>query len=139
MHEHAPRHQLELAAPSNKSFGLLFSVVFSVIGLLPLASGGVVRLWALVVAGVLLVVTGLLPGMLTPFNRWWMALGGLMHRIVSPVALGIVFFIAVLPTGLAIRLFGRNPLRLRLDPTAKTYWIVREPSGPTPESLRNQF
>ena len=68
-----------------------------------------------------------------------MKFGELLHRIVSPIALGIVFYLAVLPTGLLLRLFGKDPLRLKIDRGAASYWIKREPPGPTAESLNNQF
>jgi hypothetical protein len=68
-----------------------------------------------------------------------MKFGEMLHRIVSPLALGIVFYFTVLPTGLLLRLFSNDPLRLRFDPTAKSYWIKREPPGPAAESLKNQF
>ena len=62
-----------------------------------------------------------------------------MHRIVSPLVLGALFYLSVVPTGLVMRALGKDPLRLRFDRNAQTYWIAREPTGPAPESLRNQF
>jgi len=63
----------------------------------------------------------------------------LLHHIVSPVALALVFYLAIMPTGLVMRLFGKDFLRLKLDPQAKSYWIERTPAGPAPDSMKNQF
>jgi len=68
-----------------------------------------------------------------------MKLGDILHRIASPIALAILFYGVVTPTGLLMRLFGKDPLRLRFDREAKSYWIAREPPGPAPESLKDQF
>jgi hypothetical protein len=63
----------------------------------------------------------------------------LLHHIVSPVALALVFYLAIMPTGLVMRLFGKDFLRLKRDPQAKSYWIERTPPGPAPDSMKNQF
>jgi hypothetical protein len=97
------------------------------------------RQWSLIAAGVFAGLALLIPAVLAPANRVWMKFGELLHHIVSPVALGVVFYVAVLPTGLILRLLGKDPLRLRFDPSATSYWIKRDPSGPAAESLNNQF
>ena len=139
MHEHQPRHLAAPKSASNRSFGYVFTAFFALVGLWPLLSGHAVRSWALVAAAAFLLVTLAIPDLLAPLNRAWTALGNLLHRIVSPLALGIVFFLVVTPTGLLMRLLGKDPLRLRLDKAANTYWITREPPGPTPESLKHPF
>lgn len=139
MHEHTQKHVMQTKGSSDRSFGLVFSAVFSAIAFYPLLEGGTLRLWSLVVAVIFLVFAFTLPWVLAPANRLWMKFGELLHRIVSPVALGIVFYVAVLPTGLILRLRGKDPLRLRKDPAAASYWIKREPPGPAAESLNNQF
>lgn len=139
MHEHTQKHINETKGSSDRAFGLVFTIVFGIIACYPLLSGGAIRLWSLIVAGIFLVLALLIPAVLAPANRLWMKFGELLHRIVSPLALGIVFYVTVLPTGLLLRLFGKDPLRLRLDPTAESYWITREPPGPAAESLNNQF
>ena len=77
--------------------------------------------------------------MLGPLNKAWLAFGALLHSIVSPVVMGVLFLGAVLPTGLMLRLFGRDGLRLKREPSRTSYWIDRTPPGPEPESLRQQF
>jgi hypothetical protein len=124
---------------SNLTFGLVFAVFFLIVGLLPLLHGHSMRIWALPVAAGFLVTALIMPSVLAPLNRLWTRFGQLLHRIVSPIALGILFFGVVTPTGLLMRLFGKDSLRLRLDKNAASYWIVRTPPGPEPESQTNQF
>lgn len=93
----------------------------------------------MVVAGAFLLLAMLIPQVLAPANRLWTKFGLLLHNIVSPIALGILFFLVVTPTGLLMRLFGKDPLRLRFDPAASSYWIKRDPPGPAADSLKNQF
>jgi fructose-specific phosphotransferase system IIC component len=79
------------------------------------------------------------PALLGPLNRVWMAFGRLLHHIVSPVVMGAIFAIVVVPTALGLRLFGKDPLRLKLDRQAASYWLPRQPPGPVRGSLKQQF
>lgn len=124
---------------SERGFGLVFATVFAIIAAWPLMSGGGVRWWAAAVAGAFLVLALVVPQLLAPLNRLWFRFGLVLHRVVTPVIMGILFFLTVLPTGLMLRLFRKDPLSLRFDPAAKSYWIAREPPGPSPETMRNQF
>lgn len=124
---------------SNRSFGIVFAIVFGLIGAVPLLSGNGVRAWSLAVAAAFLVLAFALPVALTRLNRIWLHFGLLLHRIVSPVMLGIMFFLVVTPTGFLMRLLGKDPLRLHREETAPTYWIDRNPPGPPPESFDRQF
>lgn len=139
MHEHIRHHIAPVAGSSDRSFGVVFSVFFLIVGLLPLLNGKGAHLWALVASGVFMSAALLAPATLAPFNRIWIRFGLLLHRIAGPVALGILFICAVTPTALLMRLFGKDPLRLRFDKNATSYWIMRNPPGPTAESLKNQF
>jgi hypothetical protein len=129
----------DVRASSNRSFGVVFAVVFTIVGLLPLLSGGAVRVWALVVAAAFAVFALAFPAALAPLNRIWLKFGLLLHRVVNPIMLGIMFYGVITPTGLIMRAFGKDPLRLRFEKDADTYWIVRTPPGPAPDSLRDQF
>lgn len=129
----------EFEGSSNRAFGLVFVGFFTIVGIVPWAFGGKLHLWALVLALGLLVVSLLLPSLLAPFNRAWLKFGLLLHKIVSPVVLGIMFFLVVTPIGLLMRMFGKDPLRLKFEPSADSYWIDRSPPGPPPESLKDQF
>jgi len=139
MHEHTPRHASPIQSSSDRSFGLVFAAVFLIIALYPLLHAQGARVWAIAVSGVFLLLALLLPHVLAPANRLWTKFGLLLHHIVSPIALGILFFLVVTPTGLLMRLFGKDPLRLRFDPAADSYWIKRDPPGPAADSLKNQF
>ncbi len=77
--------------------------------------------------------------MLAPLNRLWTRFGMLLHRIVNPVVLGVLFFLVITPVGLLRRLVSRDPLTLRLDKTRASYWVVRETAGPPPGSMKQQF
>jgi hypothetical protein len=79
------------------------------------------------------------PAWLRRANDLWIKLGLLMGRIVNPIVLGLLFYLVITPFGLGARLFGKDLLRLRLDRTAKSYWIERTPPGPAPETMRQQF
>ena len=129
----------EVVGSSNRSFGLVFAVVFALVAFLPLFHGGAVRLWSVVVALAFALVAFLAPQILAPLNRLWLKLGLLLHKVVNPIVLGIMFYGVVTPTGLLMRLVGKDPLRLKRDPAAASYWIDREPPGPKPESLGDQF
>jgi hypothetical protein len=139
MLEGLPRKHNIKNGSSDRTFGLVFAAFFLVIGLLPLLHGHVLRIWALLLAVAFLVVAMISPVILSPLNRLWTRFGLLLHSIVSPVALAILFYGVVTPTGLLMRLFGKAPLCLRLDKDAASYWIERTPPGPEPESLKYQF
>ena len=124
---------------SERSFGIVFTVVFALIALFPLLHGAPPRLWSLAVAAAFLLAALAFPGVLAPLNRLWFRFGLLLHKIVSPVAMGIIFFGAILPMGLLMRALGKRPLRLEFDPAVKSYWIPREPPGPDPKTMSDPF
>ncbi|MCG3200968.1 MAG: hypothetical protein NFCOHLIN_00830 [Gammaproteobacteria bacterium] len=132
-------HDLPVKGSSNRSFGLIFAAFFCVIALLPLFSRGEVRPWALVVAAVFAVIAMTMPSMLAPLNKAWMRLGLLLHRVVNPIVLGLMYLVAIVPVGLLMRFLGKDLLRLKFSRGAPSYWIVREPKGPDPRSLNRQF
>ena len=128
-----------LAGSTDRNFGLVMAGFFAIIGLWPLFQSGTVRGWAMAVAGVFAILAFLRPQALAGLNRAWMAFGNLLNRIVSPLALGVVFVLTVWPVGFLMRLAGKDPLRRRYDPAASSYWIPRQPPGPDPKTLNNQF
>ena len=126
--------------PSLRSFGITFAVVFAIIGLWPLVWHWLpVRMWALAIAAAFLAVTWLAPSLLSPLNRLWFAFGMLLHKVVNPLVLGLLFVVLVTPLALVMRLFGKRFIPEHFDQGAKSYWIKREPPGPEPETIRNQF
>lgn len=138
VHEDLTREQ-EVRGSSDRSFGLVFTVVFCVAGLFPLYRGGPIRQWALMVAGVFLLAALAHPRILSPLNRVWMRFGLLLHKITNPIILGAIFYLVFTPMALLLRMLGKDLLRLKMEPGSKTYWIVRQPPGPAPESMSNQF
>jgi hypothetical protein len=138
LHEDFRRKQ-EGQGGSDRGFGIVFAVFFTLIGLLPLRAHHPVRWWALVLAVLFLGVALLQPAWLRPLNRIWTQLGLLLGRVVSPLVTALLFFLVVTPIGLLFRLLKKDPLRLASSPDASTYWIERQPPGPAPETMRNQF
>jgi len=137
-HENLDRHE-HVKGSSNRAFGFVIAAAFAVVSVIPLLAGGHLRWWALWVAIAIVALAILTPALLALPNRLWLAFGALLHRLVSPVALGMIFYLAVVPTGLVMRLLGKDLLRLQRDAAAKSYWIERAPPGPAPDSLKNQF
>ena len=126
-------------ASTNRAFGWTFVVVFLIVGLWPLAFGGSARWWALIVSGAFLVTTVAAPALLTIPNRLWLRFGLLLGRVMNPIVLGVMFYVVLTPMALLMRAFGKDPMRLRHDAAATSYWINRDPPGPRPDSLPRQF
>lgn len=137
-HEDLTREE-EIEGSSDRSFGLVFAAVFAIVGGLPLLHSGSPRWWSFGVAAAFAVVALAIPSILAVPNRLWMKFGLLLAKIVSPIALGILFYLVFTPIGLLMRMSGKDPMRLKADPNAKSYWIDREPPGPPPQSMNNQF
>lgn len=137
-HEDLSRAQ-NVKASSDRFFGLTFFVVFLIIALLPLLWQGPVRPIALGIALAFLAVSLIAPAWLAPLNRLWLKFGALLHRITSPIILGIMFFGVITPVGWFMRLAGKDLLRMKFDREAPSYWIRREPPGPEKTSLKRQF
>jgi len=117
----------------------LFTAVFAALAAMSYFRGGHAYPWLAGAAGIVAVVTLARPHWLRPFNILWMKLAGLLHRVVSPLVLAAMYFGIITPVGMIQRLAGRDQLRRHIDRGAESYWIRREPPGPPPESLRNQF
>ena len=124
---------------SDRNFGLTFAVILGVVALWPLWYGDMIRLWAGIPAALFLLAALIFPRLLSPLKMLWMRFGLLLHAIITPLVMGLIFYLAVTPTGLILRAMGKDPLRLKRDPDAKSYWILRDPPGPPPGSIRKQF
>ena len=128
---HVPIEQ----SPS-KSFGMVFSIVFLIVSLYPLINSEGLRIWALVVSIIFFLLAFLAPKILVLPNKLWFKFGLLIGSIVAPIVMAFVYFVTVLPTGLIMRLLGKDLLKQKLDKNAKSYWVKRsEPMG----SMKNQF
>jgi hypothetical protein len=138
-HENLTREE-KVEGSSDRAFGITFAVVFGIIAAWPVIWWRAAPIWwALGVAGVFLAVGLVAPTVLGPLNKLWLRFGLLLHHIITPIVMGLIFFVAVTPTGLILRAMGKDMLRLKPDPAAKSYWIHRTPPGPAPGSIRNQF
>jgi len=137
-HEDLSREQ-KTEGSSDRSFGLVFAVVFFLIAAWPLLHGAIPRWWAIGVAAAFALVAVIRPTLLAGLNRWWIKLGVLLGKLVSPIALGVLFYGVLFPIGVVMRVAGKDPLRLKRDADAASYWILRKPPGPPPDSMTNQF
>jgi len=137
MIEHEEHYKAEPA--SDRSFGVIFAAVFAIIAMLPLLREHPPRWWALGAAIAFAVVAWVIPGWLTPLNRFWLWIGSQLHKIINPIILAFIFFLAVTPTGIVMRLFGKDLLRLKRDPSASSYWIMRDRNADSQTSMRNQY
>jgi len=121
---------------SEKSFGVVFSIVFLIIALYPITNSEDIHLWAIIISAVFLLLAFVAPQVLELPNKLWFKFGMLLGSIIAPVVMALVYFITVVPTGLIMRLLGKDLLKQKLDKNAKSYWIKRsEPIG----SMKNQF
>lgn len=124
---------------SNRSFGLVFAAFFFLIGAVPAVHGAPTRLWAFAVAAAFVAIAFLAPRVLQPLNLIWFKLGLLLHHVVNPVVMAVMFYGAILPMAVLLRWLGKDLLRLKSEPESTTYWIPREPPAPAPGSMRKQF
>ena len=132
-------HTAPTKTSSDRTFGLVFAAFFALIAVWPLIQGLPLRGWAIILAAGFALIALARPAWLSPLNRQWTRLGLLLHRLVNPIVLGLIFILTIAPTGLIMRLLGKDPLRLKRDNRAASYWIERRPPGPAPESLPRQF
>mgnify|MGYP001372478962 FL=1 len=114
----------KIKIPSNKSFGLVFFTFFLIISLFPLFKDGNIRIWAIIPSIIFLILGLLNSPILSPLNKIWFKFGILLGSFMSPIAMGIVFFIVVTPTSLIMKMFGKNLLGLKKN-NKKSYWIER--------------
>ena len=138
LHEDLNRKQ-EIHGSSDRSFGIVFAIFFSLVALSPMRQQRPLRWWALALGLLFLAIALARPVLLRPMNRLWTQLGLLLGRVVSPVVAGLLFFLVVTPLGLLFRALGKDPLCLARNPEVHSYWINRHPPGPQPNSMLDQF
>jgi len=129
----------KVVAGSDRSFGLLMAAALSAVTLLNGWHGGRLWPWTGGLAALFLAAGSLRPSVLHPFNLLWLRFGMLLHRVVNPIVMALLFYGTVLPTGLVMRMMGKDMLRLKREPETTSYWIVRQPPGPSPETMKDQF
>ena len=120
---------------SNKSFGIVFFTFFLIIALWPLINDGNIRIWSLAVSIIFLILGITNAKILTPLNNLWFKFGLFLGKIVSPIVMGIIFFFVVTPTGIIMRLIGKDLLNLKKN-NSNTYWIEKNNEN---SSMKNQF
>ena len=120
---------------SNRSFGILFSIVFAIIAFWPIINGNPLRLWSIPISVIFLVLGLLNSKLLNPLNIIWVKFGELLGRIIAPIVMAIIYFIIVTPIGLFMRLIGKDLLNIKFS-KANTYWIKREKKV---SSMKKQF
>jgi len=121
---------------SEKSFGIVFAIVFLLVAIYPLINSEGLRIWALFISTIFLLLAFLATKVLIIPNKLWFNFGLLIGSLVSPIVLTLIYYLTVLPTGIIMRLLGKDLLNQKLDKSAKSYWIERkEPIG----SMKNQF
>jgi hypothetical protein len=134
-HENLADYNLN-AGPSDRTFGLVFSGFFLALALVPALRRGAIHAWALGPAALFAACALVRPAWLGVLNRLWTRFGLLLSRVSNPIVLGALFYLVFTPVGICRRLLGSDPLRLRFDPQASSYWITR---ASQPSSMHLQF
>jgi hypothetical protein len=137
-HEDLARHGEEPRA-SERNLGVTFAAVLGLMGAVRLFRGDGAAPYWLAAAAILLACAYLWTAPLRPLNFVWHRLGLILFAVVSPIVMGVVFYTTVVPVGLIMRLSGKDPLRLKFDRAARSYWIERDPPGPAGAGMKNQF
>ena len=127
--------QPKIKLPTNRNFGIVFSIVFLIIALWPLLKQNDLRLWSLSISGIFFVLGLLNSKLLAPLNKIWFKFGMLLGSFIAPIVMGIVFFFVVTPTGLIMKLLRKDLLNLKKN-KKETYWLDKDNSN---SSLKNQF
>ena len=120
---------------SNRSFGIVFFIFFLIISIFPLFNDGNLRVWSIILSIIFLILGLLNSSVLSPLNKMWFKFGILLGNFMSPIILGIVFFVVVTPIAFIMRLFGKDVLNLKKN-NKKSYWIER---SPIKSKMKNQF
>ena len=128
------KNLINIKRKDNITFGILFFILFLIIGLYPLKSGGTTRIWSLVLSSAFLIITIIRPNLLTFINRLWIQFGILLGKIISPLVMSLVFFFVVTPIGILIRMLKKDVMGLKRG--APSYWINREDKV---QSMKKQF
>ena len=130
---------MKKAPSSNRSFGWTFTAFFALSGAWSAWKNGTAFMILFALAAVTATISFFRPGALAPLNHAWMKFAELLNRLVSPIVLAVMFYGVFTPTGFLMQAFGKDPMKRKYDPAALSYWIDREPPGPAPESLHEQF
>ena len=125
----------KIKLPSNRNFGIVFFIVFLIISLWPLLNQNEIRIWSLILSTIFLILGLINSNLLLPLNKAWFKFGIILGNFVAPIVMGVVFFLVVTPTGIIMRLLGKDLLNLKKN-TKETYWVKKDNSN---NNLKNQF
>ena len=128
------KNLVNIKPKDNITFGILFFIFFLIIGLYPLKSGGVIRIWSIILSLIFFIITIIRPNLFTYLNRLWIKFGMLLGKIISPIVMGLVFFFVVTPIGILVRVLKKDIMGLKRG--APSYWINREDKI---QSMKKQF
>ena len=128
------KNLVNIKPKDNITFGILFFIFFLIIGLYPLKSGGVIRIWSIILSLIFLIIIIIKPNLFTYLNRLWIKFGMLLGKIISPIVMGLVFFFVVTPIGILVRVLKKDVMGLKRG--APSYWINREDKI---QSMKKQF
>ena len=128
------KNLVNIKPKDNITFGILFFIFFLIIGLYPLKSGGVIRIWSIILSLIFLIIIIIKPNLFTYLNRLWIKFGMLLGKIISPIVMALVFFFVVTPIGILVRVLKKDVMGLKRE--APSYWINREDKI---QSMKKQF
>ena len=128
------KQEIKINKKNNITFGILFFIFFLIIGLFPLVSVGVIRIWSVVLSLIFLIITIIRPNLFTFLNRSWIQFGIFLGKVISPIVMGLVFFFVVTPIGVLVRILKKDVMGLKRG--ASSYWINREDKL---QSMKKQF
>ena len=126
----------DIKISSNRSFGIVFFIVFLLIALYPLSYSGEIRIWSAIISLIFLILGLLNSKILTPLNKIWFKFGIFLSKIISPLIMGIIFFLVVTPIGFIMKILGKDLLRLKFNKNVHTYWIEKSDQK---SKMKNQF
>jgi len=127
-------NSINIKRKNNITFGILFFIFFLIVGLYPLISNEPIRIWSIIVSLVFLTVTIIKPNLFTFLNKLWIKFGILLGKIISPIVMGLIFFFAVTPIGIFVKILKKDVMSLKRG--ASSYWITREDKI---QSMKKQF
>ena len=130
----SPKSKIKIS--SNRNFGLIFFIVFLIVGLWPLTYENPIRIWLVIISMVFLILGLMNSKLLTPLNKLWFKFGMILGAIVAPIVMGFIFFLVVTPIGLVMRIMGKDLLNKKYDKKKNTYWINRHKNM---SSMKKQF
>lgn len=129
-------NEKDIKLPSNKNFGIVFFIVFLIISFYPLLNGYEIRLWSLFLSVIILILGLANSKFLTPFNKLWFKFGIFLGKLISPLVMGLIFFVVVTPIAVLMRILKKDLLNLNFNGKIDTYWIDK--TGPK-SKMKNQF